>query len=1099
MMKMRKKASLVAATAAVTFGSVAMAADYTFTGAYSSSDAYIWDYSNPIFTLGTPDLVAFPSPPPLNNAIFGAATLPNTPAAPTISTSSQQAIDVANVSVGNLTVGTNQDPAAGNSSFTFVDYSSGSLTLNGDFTKTGTQGVVKFAFDFGGALNLSDGNHTFKIQDSPGSATAEVRVEATVTGSGNLIVDNGDFEQFGQLHLQRNNSYTGQTILNKGMIVINANGALGAIGAASNTVIQNAGALALGFGDNNSQLGAPNAGINVAEDITISRSIYTGDPAFDKYQFAIEVNGVNGANTTSTFSGNITVDSVDARLNSNSSLIINKPILYSAAHTADGILNLGGNFAGYVYLTADNSTGPMANLGVKISGGVELVVTNHNQIGGASAPINFNGGYIQFPAGTATFGTHVINATTFNGGIDVPAGETFTVDREIGEVGSTSGTFGKRGTGTLNFNSPVTLGGNGTTYWDGGIVNVNSAVVLPNIHLRSPQLNISSGSLTLAGNGAGNYVSLGQDSTGTNGGPDIAVINLTGTGVLSQTGTGDPDFNISDNANTRGTINISGNAVLNTSGRTYLGKNAGAQGFINQSGGTVNINRTGDFALVIGRDQGTGTYTKTGGTLNVKGEMFVGQGAAGTGTFTQTGGTTTVNNWFVIGREGAAGNVLLTGGTTFNKTGGGNVQIDAGAANGQSTPSTLTVDNATFNVNGELQVGTDNAVANGTLNVRNGSTITVNNWFSVGRAGATGTLNLEGGSITKSGGGNTYVGEGANQNSVMNISGGSLTVTGGEFWVANAGSSKGVVNLSGSGALSVNNWLAVGRNGTAQGEFNMTGGTLTKTGNGRFVIGSGGTASGIFTQSAGLINSNATSVGESGTGTAKLSGGTANLGDLIVKEAGPAGTLEISGTAAVTAATVTMAVGGNGTSTINLSGGSFLVADIKPGASATATRTFSWTGGNLATNSFTLTSPLNNSGAGTFFVGGDGTIAAAAVPVTGGYIQSAAGTLDIDIASLLSFDTITAGASSTVNGLLNVDVLGSYDTSGQFFDVLTVTSGTLTGLPTLAGPDAGLFTVSVVNDNTLRLTSTVAPIPEPTSLAALCLGAAAALRRKRRV
>src|SRR5690606_11477627 len=156
-----------------------------------------------------------------------------------------------------------------------------------------------------------------------------------------------------------------------------------------------------------------------------------------------------------------------------------------------------------------------------------------------------------------------------------------------------------------------------------------------------------------------------------------------------------------------------------------------------QYGGTVNINRGGDFALVMGDGRNgnlaTGHYNMSGGTLNVNGETYVGEGAVGTGTFTMTGGTVNQKNWFVIGREGVAGTASISNGAVFTKTAGGNVEIDAGSANGQATPSVLTVDNATFDlVTGELRVGTGGG-ADGTLNINNGATVNVNSWIGLGR------------------------------------------------------------------------------------------------------------------------------------------------------------------------------------------------------------------------------------------------------------------------------------------------------------------------------------------------------------------------------
>lgn len=1123
---------LIAAVAAVSFGYAARAADLIYNNSSSAPatpDAVVdadpggspWDHSTPSWynqltnmqtTFTDGDNVQFGNS---TNAATGSSSFPVVYIADT-------GITVGNIQFGLAANGTTYVLASGGGSST-------PLTLNGGITKiTGFGGPI---LDASLTVNLASGSlHQISLKDTGGDKP-EMVVNGHFTGSGGLLFNNAGYESWGTTDLNSDNDYTGETQISRGRVVITTGGALGSTSAG--TTISDAGSLSLFGAGTQSAFG----GISVSEPITITRNTYTGGDAVDgglysHYQYAIL--SANGSGTNN-LNGPLNINSTDARVRvETSTLNINGPVTAQAANTP---LVLDGDFAGFVNLNG-NQTG-LAAAGIRIIGGVEVNIANDNNYGGTAAPIDMEGGTLRFVNGYATsFGGRNFNYSTFNGGLDIAAGETFTVDVPLGQTANAVGTFGKRGTGTLNINASINLRG-GQTYWDGGIVNVNAPVTFANLHLRSPTVNIGTGGsiTTTAG-----YNSFGQDTTGTNGGPDIAVINLTGTGALTQT-SGD-DFNISDNARTQGTFNLSDSSTVTTVGTTYVGKNAGAKGVINihdnatlttaaivnvgyntdvaydsanptttgtnsptggvitQSGGTFNSNRSGNFSLVIGRDAGVGSYTKTGGTLNVSGEMYVGQGVgsinnvatSSMGTFTQSGGTTTVNNWFVVGREGGEGNVTISNGSVFNKTGAGNFQIDAGGT--LNTPSTFTVDNATLNINGELQVGTDTAAANGTLTVKNGGQVNTNNWFSVGRSGATGTLNLDGGTITKTGPNNTYVGEGAAQGSVINVDGGNLNLTTGELWLGNAGSSKGTVNLS-SGSITVNNWIAVGRNGTASGDFEMTGGTLTKNANGtsRFVIGSGGTASGVLNQSGGAIVSNLTSVGESGTGTATLSGGTASLGGLIVNDSGPAGTLTIKGSAAVSATSVVMGNSGSGTSTFNLNGGSFTASSIATGNS-TGTKTFSWTGGNLTTGSFAVGSGLNNAGTGTLLPGGDN--AAGETDITGGYTQASTATLDVDIAGDVQRDWILVTNNTVLDGSVNVDVLGNFDPAYHSFRTLLVTNGTLTlgSSFALTGPDASEFTYSVVNGNSLVLTAIV---PEPSSLAVVGIGAAAMLRRKRRV
>src|SRR5207237_7003339 len=116
-----------------------------------------------------------------------------------------------------------------------------------------------------------------------------------------------------------------------------------------------------------------------------------------------------------------------------------------------GVLTFDGDFAGFVTL-AGNNTG-IGTGGIRIMGGVEVNVSNDNNLGGPTAPITFAGSGTLHPIGgwMTTFGSHVINNTTFSGGLDVDNGQTFTVDQALGTP-TTGGSIGKRGLGAMNLN-----------------------------------------------------------------------------------------------------------------------------------------------------------------------------------------------------------------------------------------------------------------------------------------------------------------------------------------------------------------------------------------------------------------------------------------------------------------------------------------------------------------------------------------------------------------------------------------------------------------------------------------------------------------------
>ncbi len=89
------------------------------------------------------------------------------------------------------------------------------------------------------------------------------------------------------------------------------------------------------------------------------------------------------------------------------------------------------------------------------------------------------------------------------------------------------------------------------------------------------------------------------------------------------------------------------------------------------------------------------------------------------------------------------------------------------------------------------------------------------------------------------------------------------------------------------------------------------------------------------------------------------------------------------------------------------------------------------------------------------FLGGNGTIngdllnagtvspgfSPGTIIVVGNYTQTAAGTLVVEIASPISYDQLIVGGTATLDGTLQVDILGGYNPAGQSFDILTAAGG----------------------------------------------------------
>jgi autotransporter-associated beta strand protein len=302
---------------------------------------------------------------------------------------------------------------------------------------------------------------------------------------------------------------------------------------------------------------------------------------------------------------------------------------------------------------------------------------------------------------------------------------------------------------------------------------------------------------------------------------------------------------------------VSGNGgVLKTGGGTLA---TAANFMLTGTVGTLTVNG-GSFAhtagnkqfggrLLVGNGAGTfGNYTLGGGTLGVSNNVLgVGSAAVGVdgdGTFVQTGGTFNVNGFnqsLVIGQ---------------NATGVGTYAITAGTLNAR-----------------RLHVGRDNGSA-GTVNVLGGTT---NVGFDVEialGAGASGTVHVNGGSMTAPAiyvGGTSGGGGGAG---ILSVAGGTATATGElRVWDTPGGTA---INLS-TGKLSVGSLRTSGN----PLRFTWSGGTLEFTSESP-MIGAGADLGTSVTLSSGKtlrVTGASKTINVRGTGAVNFTGGRADLTD----------------------------------------------------------------------------------------------------------------------------------------------------------------------------------------------------------------------------
>ena len=254
----------------------------------------------------------------------------------------------------------------------------------------------------------------------------------------------------------------------------------------------------------------------------------------------------------------------------------------------------------------------------------------------------------------------------------------------------------------------------------------------------------------------------------------------------------------------------------------------------------------------------------------------------------------------------------------------------------------FTVDLATDQSIGELDLVGDQSSGTATVNHTAGTLTHAGNWLKVGGAGNDGTYNLSG----------TAVFDG-----VMGLDGPTLA------FIGFAGGT-GTVNVSGNASLS-----APGGDGMRLGATDAgSTGILSISDNatvtvGSFNSGGGDGATAIVNQTGGTLTSNTWVVmanfGANGTSTYNVSGGTlsATGGNLAVGQEGT-GTLNVSGTAVVeqvVSDTAAIFVGGiddngfiqDGTGTLNITGSTASISGVGIGlrvaSTATSAGTLSWT------------------------------------------------------------------------------------------------------------------------------------------------------------
>jgi len=357
----------------------------------------------------------------------------------------------------------------------------------------------------------------------------------------------------------------------------------------------------------------------------------------------------------------------------------------------------------------------------------------------------------------------------------------------------------------------------------------------------------------------GTAASLSNDASGT-----VLYVVVTAVGApIVWDGLYGPLTNVWD-------INITSNWVFSATQTTYLEPlPPGDNVLFDDSGsGTVLLsNAVSPAAVLISNVAKAYTFQGSGG---IAGSAGVTKEAAGTATMAYPGntysGATRINGGTLVASGGSAigdssavtladvsgAGLVITNGTETiaSLAGGGSTGGDidlassllingstnttyGGAASGTGWfmlegTGTLTVTGSIATA-GQIFVGGGSASSTPTMNIESGATVSANDWWVVGRDGSAGTVNVNGGTIVHTGGGNLTLGTlGTTPSGTINLNSGAISNLDGAIYLGEGSSgSTNVGTLNQYGGVVVSPTLQVGNFNNAVGTLNQTNGTMT--------------------------------------------------------------------------------------------------------------------------------------------------------------------------------------------------------------------------------------------------------------------------------
>ncbi len=906
-------------------------------------------------------------------------------------------------------------------------FGSGTLSLTGTNTYTGTTSISNGTLEIGGAGVLGSGSYSAPIAVASGgtlsvASSANQILSGAVSGGGSLTKSNA-----GVLTLSAANTYTGPTTVAAGLLVTSTNDRI----ADGSSIVMTGGTLQFGGSDTVAAL----SGTAGTIDFGISRL-------------------TSSVTTSSTFSG---------------SLVGNRPA--SAGQGASGFQKSGSGtltLAGNVSLSVDNSIAQGFNNPLQVNAG-ELILAGTTMLTNVEVRYGSSGN----PTLRITSGSHSFNAGAGSsiGSVALQNG-SFVVDNGFAAVRGMSIGFG----GVAGATNVLTINGGTLSSPAANIALGNNTVATqtPTLNLNGGVLetngisNGGSGTNSITFNG-GTLRMLGTSmiASGTNPGGNLLALNVGNGGAILDTGTfantisqgfvgvgsgglaklGSAQLTLS------GTSTYTGATTL-TSGTLRAGAAAGGQAFgnlsavslANAAGVTLDLN---GFSQTIGSLAGGGA---SGGTVSLGGGTLT---AGGDNASTSFAGVISGNGGLT---KSGTGVLTLSGANTYS----GLTTVSAGVL-ATTADSRIPSASSIVMAGGTLQFGGNNTVGaisgtGGTIDVgisRLTSSMTTSSTFSgslVGNRpasagqGASGFQKSGSGTLTLAGNFSLSV-----DSSIAQGFNNPLQVNAGELVLAGTTTLTNVENrISGSGAVQR----------ITSGSHSLNSVNIQ---NGTFIVDNGFAT--VQSMSVGFgAAAGATNVVTINGGTLSSPTGGITLGNNTGATQTP--TLNLNGGVLETNS---IPNGGSGTNSITFNGGtlrmlgtSVIPSNANPGGNLLALNVGNG-GAILDTGTFANTISQGFAGVGS---GGLTKLGSAQLTLAGTSTYTGATTIS---AGTLAFDRIAALGSTSGVGIASGAGLTYTGTTGALDRVITVTGGT----GTVRNSGGGTLTLggTLTKDGTvLRLT-----------------------------